>query len=436
MLPTQLFDPGQPLNPELARSLILLLPVIALGIAFWIRPPAFHQRVGMMLGILWNIPYLLLFNIVAVEQGWWHFVASPNTFYSVPVELLLGWAFFWGALLPYACERTNVTVPILLALFIDMLVMPKLPMLFTLGEYWLFGEALLLLGCLLPSLLIYRLTVTGQAVRYRALLQSGIWGGWNVFLIPAMILSFVGKEFFSILALEGWRLTLFINIFLGGSFIGYAALHEFVQAGNGTPLPFDPPQSLVTTGPYAYVANPLQISMFLIFASLAIALGSGYMLMALVAVVIFSEAFVRWHHDVDAAERFGEEWLTYKRQVRNWFPRWTPYVHQPSTVYVSEACRICREMGTGLQSLKPAGITFTPATLHPSKDLERVTYRHYSGRFEESGVSAVARIFEQVNLSFAALGWLMRFPGINYILQIIIDGSGERGEKVVREQAD
>ena len=428
MLPIPLIE----INAELARALILLLPVIGLGIALWIMPPTYRELVGMLLGILYNIPYILLLNIVAVQQGWWHFAPSPNAFYSVPIELVLGWAFFWGGLLPFAFTHTPKVMPLLLALLIDLLLMPKLPMLFTLGDHWLVGEAALLLVCLLPALIVYHLTATHTVVQGRALLQAIIWGGWTVFLIPAIILTYEGKDIFALYALKGWRFTFFYNGMFLATVIGYAALVGFAKAGDGTPIPFDAPKHLVTTGPYAYVANPLQISAMLMFVALAVALNSTYLLLALVAMLVYSEGFVRWHHESDIKLRFGATWVAYKQQVRNWFPRWRPYAHATSTVYFSQACAICRDMRHSLQRLHPHGLDFTPATLHPTQDLTRITYRHYSGHFEERGVSAVARVFEQVNLSFALLGWVMRLPGINQLLQIIVDGSSEQGEKVIR----
>jgi len=39
---------------------------------------------------------------------------------------------------------------------------------------------------------------------------------------------------------------------------------EFARRGGGTPYPWDPPDRLVTSGPYAYVRNPMQLSTTLI----------------------------------------------------------------------------------------------------------------------------------------------------------------------------
>lgn len=426
--------PIQPFDANALKAIILFVPVIGLIIAFAIRPPSYFRLVGMMLGTLLNIPYLLLLNIIAIYFGWWSYTESMNSFYQVPIELLIGWAVFWGAFLPYVFERFNVFIPLLLALLIDVIAMPKLEPLFTLGENWLVGELVFLVLCLLPALLIYRLTVNRAYVSYRGFFQSIIWGGWNVFLIPAIVLHFEGKDIFSVLSMEGWFLTIFLNAMVFAIFVGYAALHEFIKVGEGTPIPFDPPQYLVTTGPYAYVANPLQISTLFMFLSIAALFESALMILPIIALIVYSEFFVRWHHEIDIEKRLGKEWFTYKRNVRNWLPRWKPYIHKTSTMFFAKDCEICQETESWMKQLNPAGLYFMPAHQHPSKDLDRVTYQHYSKRFEEDGINAIARVFEHINFSFAMLGWFMRLPVINRIIQIFADGAGVRGEKVTREQ--
>ena len=64
-----------------------------------IDKPRYFNGVGIMLGVLLNIPYLFLLNILAEYNSWWNFATTENSFYNIPVELVLGWAFFWGALL-------------------------------------------------------------------------------------------------------------------------------------------------------------------------------------------------------------------------------------------------------------------------------------------------------------------------------------------------
>lgn len=410
------------------KALILLLPVASLIFLLALKLPKFNQAVAILLGVLWNIPYLILGNILAIKMGWWTYAQSSHHFYTIPIELLIGWAVLWGALLPYALQKLHWIFPIAFALLIDLYLMPELKTLFSLGENWLIGETVLICTCLIPSLIIHRIYSPKRVVGLRALAQSFIWGGWIVFLIPAAILHYEGKEIFDILHLTGWKQTTFINAMAFSMFIGYAALHEFAKAGKGTPIPFDPPEYLVTTGPYAYLANPLQTSTLLMQLCLVIAMQSLWLLTMPLALVIYSEVFVKWHHKIDIEKRFGQDWKTYKQHVRDWIPRWKPYVKDVSKIYFEEDCNICMDTKQTLAKLQPQAIEFHAAHNH-QEELDRARYVHADQLFEEKGVSAIARIYERLNLPFAMLGWLIRLPVMSYMVQIIMDGVSKTGRE-------
>lgn len=313
-------SPLPTLDPLLIKSAILLLPVAGAGIALLIKPPTYFQAVGLMLAVLLNIPYLLLLNILAEKMGWWTYLPSQNTYFNIPIEVLLGWSFFWGALLPYTCRAGNIFIPVLIALIIDIWCMPQLTSVFTLGRYWLLGEITVITLCLVPSLIIFRLTASRKLVLCRALLQSYIWGGWVVFFLPSIALTIEHKSIFDIFFMPKPQIIVFL-ISMGISMcIGYLALFEFALRGKGTPIPFDPPVKLVATGIYSIVANPLQISTLLMLLCITITYQSRAMLIPVTCLVLYCEWFVRWHHSVDIEKRFGTQWHSYKQQVNNWIP--------------------------------------------------------------------------------------------------------------------
>lgn len=321
----QLFDLEIAIGNTLALSGLLLLPVIlALGLLIFGRP-SYFERTGMMLGLLWAIPFLTLFNILAQSMGWWIYTDTVNMAYGIPLELLLGWAVFWGVILPFLFRGLPIFIPIAFAFGLDVMLMPLLNGLFTLGESWLVGEMVLLVCVLWPALIIFRLTADRTHVIIRALLQSLIWGGWIVFLIPAAVLSFQWIDIFSFMDWSLPKLSAFLFFMSLFSVLGYAALWEFAVKGQGTPIPFDPPKNLVSTGVYAYVANPLQISTFGLFATIAFAYESWLMVFPIVTHILYCEILVRWHHSVDIERRFGDDWKAYKTNVRNWIPRFTAY---------------------------------------------------------------------------------------------------------------
>lgn len=308
------------LDPVLLKSVILLFPVIAAGIAFIIERPGYYQRVGLLLALLFTIPYLFLLNILAEFAGWWIYHDSANTWHGIPVEVILGWSVLWGILLPWICRTISVYFTIAIALALDLWLMPEMPGLFVLGEWWLIGEFIGLLLILLPSLVIFKLTTNRQQVLTRALIQSVIWGGWTVFLIPEIALQLEGKSLFDLFNMNAGRVMLFLAGMSVSMLIGYSALYEFAITGKGTPIPFDPPKRLVTSGIYSVVANPLQISTLLMMTCIMLTYQGYIMLLPIISLILYSEIFVRWHHSIDIEKRFDSAWIEYRRNVRNWIP--------------------------------------------------------------------------------------------------------------------
>ena len=60
--------------------------------------------------------------------------------------------------------------------------------------------------------------------------------------------------------MPGWQLQLAIQCVFLIAVPGISAAFEFAERGGGTPIPFDPPRRLVTSGIYRYCANPMQVS--------------------------------------------------------------------------------------------------------------------------------------------------------------------------------
>jgi hypothetical protein len=226
---------------------------------------------------------------------------------------------------------------------------------------------------------------------------------------------------------------------------GLSAVQEFVRRGGGTPVPLDPPRRLVTTGIYAYVANPIQLSAALTLLAWGVLLRSWWIVGASAMTVIYGVGFADWVEDRELAERFGNAWRHYRRHVRTWWPRWRPYIAPadagaPGTgeaiLYVAFSCGKCSEVGTWLQRRRPHGLSIVPAEHHPSRDLRRMTYvprdsPSEAGR-DEDGIAALARALEHIDLSWALVGMFMRLPLIRPCVQLIVDLSGGGPQRIER----
>lgn len=85
---------------------------------------------------------------------------------------------------------------------------------------------------------------------------------------------------------------------------------------------------LITTGPFAFVRNPLYVGNMLMYAGIGIMSMALFPWLLLVAMVWF---YVQYYLIVTKEEeylavRFGEEYAEYCRHVGRFFPRLIPYV--------------------------------------------------------------------------------------------------------------
>lgn len=202
--------------------------------------------------------------------------------------------------------------------------------------------------------------------------------------------------------------------------------------GRGTPVPFDPPTRLVTTGIYAYIANPIQTSAALVLIALGVLLHSWQIAAASMVTVIYGVGFANWIEARDLHARFGDNWLRYRRHVRNWRVRWRPYTEGAATLYVAFTCGKCSEVGRWVQRQQPRGLRIVPAEHHPTRDLWRITYVAADGRHEEDGIAALARALEHMHLGWAWAGMLLRIPLIRPCVQLIVDASGGGPQRIKR----
>jgi protein-S-isoprenylcysteine O-methyltransferase Ste14 len=120
------------------------------------------------------------------------------------------------------------------------------------------------------------------------------------------------RPFSIILALPIFAFALFL--------LGWSVLN-FLRA-KGTPVPFNPPPRLVTTGPYAYVRNPMLSGIF------ALLFGFGAFFGSVSLLVFFTPLFILinvWELKVieepELIKRLGEDYIGYRKRTPMFFPR-------------------------------------------------------------------------------------------------------------------
>jgi protein-S-isoprenylcysteine O-methyltransferase Ste14 len=411
----------------LVRAASLYIAVMLTG-AVWVwRRPSARAVAGAMLASLWNVPVVLALHLAAVNFGWWHFDARGGLLLGMPVELYLSWVWLWGAVPALGFPSLPLGAVLVVAWAADLVLMPAATPVIRLGPAWMVGEAVGLFAGLLPGQLLARWTSRGEHLAGRAVLQVAAFSGLLLFVLPAIAIDGSGSRWLNPAARPAWQLGLIAQALAVPALLGLTAVQEFVARGAGTPVPFDPPRRLVTTGVYAYVRNPMQLSAVVLLFLVGLVLRNAWVSAAGVMAHLYSVGLAGWDEDEDLRQRFGEDWITYRRGVRRWVPRCRPWhrADRPSArLFVAEGCGMCRDVGRWFERRGARHLAIVPAESHPSAALTRITYEPGDGTRHTSGVEALARALEHVHLGWALVGWLLRLPVICQFAQLLTDASG------------
>lgn len=108
----------------------------------------------------------------------------------------------------------------------------------------------------------------------------------------------------------------------GFALVGWSVRVQYVL-GKGTPAPKVATQRLVTQGPYAYSRNPMTLGALLMYLGIGLWMGSGVVMLLIVIVFSALLTFIFFHETRELTERFGEEYLAYKKRTPFVWPRFT-----------------------------------------------------------------------------------------------------------------
>jgi protein-S-isoprenylcysteine O-methyltransferase Ste14 len=101
--------------------------------------------------------------------------------------------------------------------------------------------------------------------------------------------------------------------------IGWSVL-TFLKA-KGTPVPLNPPPRLVTTGPYAYVRNPMLTGVFALFFGIGVLLGSVSLLALFTPFFIFINVWeLKAIEEPELLKRLGQDYCEYRNSTPMFFP--------------------------------------------------------------------------------------------------------------------
>lgn len=135
--------------------------------------------------------------------------------------------------------------------------------------------------------------------------------GWRV--QPPFLGVIAFRAVGAILAAAG--LALLVNCFV-----------RFALEGHGTPAPIAPTETLVVSGPYRHVRNPMYVAVVSIVAGQALILGSGGLAVYAGATWLVFHLFVLAYEEPALRRRYGASYDAYRVHVRRWWPRIRPWL--------------------------------------------------------------------------------------------------------------
>jgi protein-S-isoprenylcysteine O-methyltransferase Ste14 len=158
-----------------------------------------------------------------------------------------------------------------------------------------------------------------------------------ILLLPGMVLGVIPATLLWLGGLDSLRIWKsfptsklilpiigFICISFGLSLM-VATIRLFVTVGKGTLAPWNPPQRFVVQGIYRHVRNPMMSgALFVLLGESLLTASLSLFCWFLFAGVVYA-LYIPLSEEPGLTNRFGDDYLTYKRNVPRWLPRLTPW---------------------------------------------------------------------------------------------------------------
>ena len=387
-------------------------------LAFLIFKPRQNAMLNwaMFYATLWVALSLPIVNYICVRHGYWQYISDKRLVLQIPLDLYFSWVVIWGATITYFLKSRFVFTSLLGILWLDIIYMPLMEKysLLSLSSDWLIGEIAILIVVLLPARLWARWSLDNKSTAGRALLQVVCMSLLLFGVLPFAVHQYAPLDYD--LSSTEWMYLSQVVFML--ALPALTAVRDLVALGKGTPFPYDKTKNLVTIGVYAYIRNPIQWSTTVLFISLAWFFNSPLLLLGSLVSVAYALSIAWVHEGSDMVSRFGGSWVEYKSRTPQFRFLWKPNKMGQATIYFKEDCLACQNVKRWFVSRKPINLDFQDAT----DDLRQVTYIDDHAN-KSASVLAISYALGHINLLYASLGWLMRFPGVCFLLQLIVDAT-------------
>ena len=110
---------------------------------------------------------------------------------------------------------------------------------------------------------------------------------------------------------------------IGTAITGWSVFH-FLRV-QGTPVPFNPPPTLVQSGPYKYARNPMLTGVFLLLFGIGFAIQSPSLVLIFTPLYVLANFWeLRKIEEPELIKRLGEDYLMYRKRTPMFIPGISP----------------------------------------------------------------------------------------------------------------
>lgn len=168
--------------------------------------------------------------------------------------------------------------------------------------------------------LIYKVATGG--LRTRLIVAPVVGACFLSFIAALVFLSLMTDRLFSLPKAfwSPWSQVVGAIFVIAGFFLMALSIAYFIRA-RGTPVPFSPPPTLITTGPYRFARNPMVTGIFVQLFGLGVAWGSISLMFIFTPLFIFINVWeLKNVEEPELERRLGLGYVEYRKRVPMFFP--------------------------------------------------------------------------------------------------------------------
>jgi protein-S-isoprenylcysteine O-methyltransferase Ste14 len=122
-----------------------------------------------------------------------------------------------------------------------------------------------------------------------------------------------------------WQRVVAGLLILAGLVPLLASIRRFITVGRGTLMPAIPTERLVVSGLYRYVRNPMYLGVLTSLCGESLLIRTGTLVDYTLVIWLMFHLFVIAYEEPALGRQHPGDYPRYKRNVRRWLPRLTPW---------------------------------------------------------------------------------------------------------------